>query len=96
MKSKHGGKTIKFLEGNVGEYLPDFGLRKDFLGRVQIALTINERHAHWITLILRTFVHQKHSKKVRRQVQNGRGICNTNHQRKGHSHSMIHSIPTDQ
>lgn len=51
MKSKYGGKTIKLPEDNVGEYLPDFGLRKDFLGKAQIAFTINQRPVNWITLI---------------------------------------------
>ena len=86
-------EVLKLLEDDIGEYLLDFGLKKDFLGRTQIALTVNERSIRRITLMSRTFVYQRHMKKVRRQVREWERCLQHKLLQKGHIHNMIPKIP---
>lgn len=42
-RSKVKDKTIKLLEENMGEYLHDLGLEKDFLNRTQKSTSYNRK-----------------------------------------------------
>lgn len=71
-KNQYPGKTIKLLEGNIDEYLHDLGIGKEFLNRIQKALTIKGRKSiNWTTLKLRTF-EQRYHKRVKHRPQSGR------------------------
>lgn len=48
-------RTIKFVKGNIGEYLRDLVVGKYFLNSIQKVLTIKETIANWT--IFKSFIY---------------------------------------
>lgn len=60
------GRTIKFVKGNIGEYLRDLVVGKYFLNSIQKVLTIKEMIANWT--IFKSFIYQDTIKREKQQA----------------------------
>lgn len=60
------GRTIKFVKGNIGEYLRDLVVGKYFLNSIQKVLTIKETIANWT--IFKSFIYQDTIKREKQQA----------------------------